>query len=251
LEFGLPNVQIFPDVEFLARSAADQFIQLAATAIQSHGIFSVALSGGSTPQSLYQILASEPFSEQVNWSQVHLFWGDERCVPPDHPDSNYFHAYKTLITNVPIPAENVHRIQAELAPKEAAQAYEETLLGFFQSMPDEDIRHRASFDLVLLGMGEDGHTASLFPGTEPVNEENRWVSALYVDRMGAWRVTLTPVVLNRAGKVIFLVAGSGKNWMLQKVLYGSYQPDRYPAQIIRPFSGDPLWLVDEAAASFF
>jgi 6-phosphogluconolactonase len=251
LEIGLPNVQIFPDLEFLARSAADQFIQLAGDCIRTHGIFSVALSGGSTPQSLYRVLASEPFSEQVDWSLVHLFWGDERCVPPNHPDSNYFHAFQTMITNIPIPEKNIHRIPAELSPKEAAVSYEETLLEFFQSLEDEEMRHRASFDLVLLGMGDDGHTASLFPGTEPIHEETRWVSALYVDRVGAWRITLTPVVLNRAGKVIFLVAGSGKNWTLQKVLYGSYQPDRYPAQIIRPFGEDPLWLVDEAAASFF
>jgi 6-phosphogluconolactonase len=251
LEIGLPNVQIFPDVEFLARGAADHFIQLASQSIQENGVFSVALSGGSTPQTLYQVLASEPFSEQVDWSKVHLFWGDERCVPPEHPDSNYHRAEKTFISNVPIPEANVHRILAELPPKEAAEAYEETLINFFNTLPDEESRHRASFDLVLLGMGEDGHTASLFPGTEPIHEANRWVSPLYVDPVGAWRITLTPVLINRAGKVIFLVAGSGKNWILQKVLYGSYQPERYPAQIIRPFSGDPLWLVDEAAASFF
>jgi 6-phosphogluconolactonase len=247
-DWKLPKVKIFPDVEFLALAAADHFIAAAADAIQSHGMFSVALSGGSTPQSLYRILASEPFSEKLDWSRIHLFWGDERCVPPDHPDSNYFRAQKTLLANIPVPEENIHRIKAELPPKEAAQSYEGILRQFFSPEPGQN--SNTSFDLTLLGMGDDGHTASIFPGTRAVHEEENWVSALYVDQVGGWRITLTPVILNQSRQALFLVAGSAKNWTLQKVLYGTYQPDRYPAQLIKPSGEEPLWLVDEAAASF-
>ncbi len=243
----MPKVQIFPDVEFLALAAADHFISAAASAIQAKGSFTVALSGGSTPMSLYRLLASEPFSEQVNWTRVHLFWGDERCVPPDHPDSNFYRAQTALINHVPIPEENIHRIQAENPPRQAAELYEQSLRDFFDSAETSP----KAFDLLLLGMGDDGHTASIFPGTSAVREKESWVTALYVDRVGAWRITLTPVILNRSNQALFLVAGGGKNWTLQKVLYGTYQPDRYPAQLIKPSGEEPQWFVDEAAASFY
>ncbi len=245
------KVKIFPDPQILARAAAEQFVQLAEQAIQAHGIFSAALSGGSTPHLLYRLLGSEPFSERVDWSRTHFFWGDERCVPPDHPDSNYLRAQQVLLAHIPIPEENVHRILAELSPKKAAEDYEETLLRFFTSLTDDQDREEASFDLALLGMGDDGHTASLFPGTAVIHEETRWVEALYVDKLAAWRVTLTPAILNRARHILFLAAGAGKSYTLQRVIYGSYQPDRYPAQIIRADKGDLLWMVDEAAAALF
>jgi 6-phosphogluconolactonase len=172
-------------------------------------------------------------------------------VPPDHPESNYLKAKQTLLDQIPVPDENIHRILAERSPEQAAEDYEETLLGFFSALADEEERTQASFNLVLLGMGDDGHTASLFPGTNVVHEDTRWVRALYVDKLAAWRVTLTPALLNRAQQVIFLVSGSGKSYTLQRVIYGSYQPDRYPAQVIRPKSGQVMWMVDEAAASLF
>lgn len=245
------NIKILPDPERLALTAAAHFIETVERTLQAREICSVVLSGGSTPLTLYHLLANEPYSEQVDWSRVHLFWGDERCVPSDLPESNYFKASRTLIDHVSIPEENVHRILTELKPEQAAENYEETLLRFFTSLPDEEERQNARFDLVLLGMGEDGHTASLFPGTPAIHEQTRWVAAHYVDKLAAWRVTLTPALLNRAANILFMAAGGGKSWALQKVLYGSYQPDRYPAQVIKPEVGNVLWLVDEAAATLF
>jgi 6-phosphogluconolactonase len=245
------TVKILPDSQHLALAAAELFVQVANHAVQTNGVFSAALSGGSTPQMLYKLLASEPFTEQVDWSRTQLFWGDERCVPPDHPDSNYGKAKQILLENVPIPEENVHRIEGELQPEQAAEKYEETLLRFFSSLPTEEQRSQASFDLVLLGMGDDGHTASLFPGTPAIEEQTRWVAAQYIDKMAAWRITLTPAILNRAAQVAFLVAGAGKSYTLERVIYGSYQPERYPAQVIQPASGNLIWMVDEDAAKLF
>ena len=247
----MANVQIYPDAQSLAQAAAERFIRASEEAIQTRGIFTTALSGGSTPQRLYRLLASEPYSERVDWSRTQVFWGDERCVPADHPESNYLKARQTLFDHIPIPEENIHRIPAELNPEQAAAAYEETLLHFFSGLDYEEDRTHARFDLVLLGMGDDGHTASLFPGTPAVREDTRWVTAQYVDRLAAWRITLTPAILNRAKQILFLISGAGKSYTLQRVIYGSYQPDRYPAQVIRPKGGELFWLVDESAAALF
>jgi 6-phosphogluconolactonase len=200
---------------------------------------------------LYKLFASEPYSEQVNWSKVHLFWGDERCVPHDHPESNYQKVQQNLLSAVPILPENVHRIPAELEPERAAETYEEKLLVYFSALSDSGDRQAASFDLVLLGMGDDGHTASIFPGSAAVHEQTRWVIAQYVDKLAAWRITLTPAILNRAESILFLVSGTGKSYTLQRVVYGSFQPERYPAQAIQAGNGKVVWLVDEAAASLF
>lgn len=247
----MPNVKIYPDPSQLAQAAAEQFIRIAEQAIQARGVFSVAFSGGTTPQMLYSLLSSEPFSERIDWSRAEIFWGDERCVPPDHPDSNYLKAKTVLLDLVPVSTDHVHRIMTENAPELAAEIYEETLLQFFSSLQDEEERNQAHFDLVLLGMGDDGHTASLFPGTPAVQEQTRWVAAQYIDKLAAWRVTLTPAIINRAKNILFLVSGAGKSYVLQRVLYGSYQPERYPSQIIRPRDGNLLWMVDEQAATLF
>lgn len=247
----MATVQIYPDTQYLAQAAVEIFIQTAETAIRERELFSVSLSGGSTPQALYQLLASEPFSERVDWARTQIFWGDERCVPPDHPDSNYFKAKTMMLDDVPVPENNIHRILAEHPPEQAAQEYEETLLSFFSSLPSREERENASFDLVLLGMGDDGHTASLFPGTPAIHEETRWTAAQYIDKLASWRITLTPAILNRASLVVFLVSGAGKSDTLQRVIYGSYQPERYPSQVIQPKNGQVLWMVDEPAASLF
>lgn len=247
----MANVQIFPDPQRLAQAAADLFIRTAQEAIRDRGFMVTALAGGTTPNMLYALLASESIRDQVDWQYVHIFWGDERCVPPTHPDSNYARSNTTLLSKVGLLPENIHRIPAEKKPELAAEEYEETLLQFFSSLPTEDLRNQASFDLILLGMGDDGHTASIFPGTPAVNENTRWVTALYVDKLAAWRITLTPALINRARQVLFLVSGPGKRDALQHVLYGSYLPDRYPAQIVQPRSGAALWMVDEAAAALF
>ncbi len=232
-----PTVRIFKDTDELNRAAAEIFIELAAQAIRERGQFLVAFSGGSTPTVLYRLLARE----SVDWTRVHVFWGDERLVPPDDPQSNYGQAHKALLKHVPIPTENVHRVVSEMEPAAAAMDYALTLKRF--ASPPLDWPR---FDLVLLGMGEDGHTASLFPGssvdmTEPVIA----VTAHYQGRP-AERVTLTPLVFNSAREIMFLVAGAGKAVTLSHVL-NDISPVQYPAQRIRPTDGKVTWMVDDAA----
>jgi 6-phosphogluconolactonase len=250
----MSEVKVYPDRASLARAAAEHLVAQAAEAVAAHGRFTVALSGGSTPHSTYALLASadnkhpREFAPRVDWPRVHVFWGDERCVPPDHPDSNYRMAREALLEKVPIPIENVHRIQGELPPDQAAAAYQSKLKSFLGA--------GGRFDLILLGVGTDGHTASLFPGTAAIHERKQWVVAHHVrrqgrspDKLGAWRITLTPIVVNAAAHVTFLVAGTGKAERLHQVLAGRYQPDVLPAQIVRPAGGQLLWLVDAAAAA--
>jgi 6-phosphogluconolactonase len=242
----MTDVQTYPDAENLTRAAAEHFFTLAESAIAARGRFAVAFCGGWTPRATYALLATPELAAQVDWSCVHVFWGDERCVPPDHPDSNYRMAREALLDHVPIPTQNVHRIRGEVEPEEAAAEYERTLRRFLSPPPEE---RGAEFDLVLLGMGDDGHTASLFPGSTALHERMRWVVAYYVDKLQAWRVTLTPVAINAAAQVTFIVSGVGKAKRLQQVLAGPYQPDVLPAQVVRPDGGRLLWLVDAAAAA--
>jgi len=231
-------------------TAARLFVAAADAAIHASGRFIVALSGGSTPQRLYARLATEPYVSRVEWSRVHWFWGDERCVPPGDPASNYRMAREALLDRVPVTEADVHRIRGEDNPVEAAAGYERTLretlatpAGAPRGTPG------ARFDLVLLGMGGNGHTASLFPGSAAVRERNRWVMAEYVSAASMWRVTLTPVLINAAAEAVFLVAGRDKAAMLHRVLEGPYDPDALPAQVIAPLDGRLRWLVDAAAAA--
>ena len=236
----MAEIQTYPDAASLARAAAEHFVTLAAEATAVRGRFAVALSGGSTPHATYTLLASDEFAARVDWPRVHVFWGDERCVPPDHPESNFRLAHEVLFSRVPIPSGNIHRAQGELEPEVAAQAYAEELLAFFGAPWPR-------FDLILLGMGDDGHVASLFPGSAALRETVRpvvAVTAYYQDRP-AHRVTLTPPAINVARQVLFLVTGANKAETLQAVLKG---PDgRFPAQQIRPTSGRLTWLVTETA----
>jgi 6-phosphogluconolactonase len=241
----MAEVRTYLDAASLARAAADHFVALAVEAIALRGRFAVALAGGSTPRATYELLASDELAPRVDWPRVHVFWGDERCVPPDHSDSNHRMARETLLDRVSLPARNAHRVPGELEPEQAAAAYEHTLRSFF-AQSSEGLLPR--FDLVLLGMGDDGHTASLFPGTAALRERTHWVVAHYVDKLGAWRVTLTPVAINAAAHVTFVVSGAGKSERLREVLAGPYQPDVLPAQIVQPIDGHLLWLVDAAAA---
>lgn len=236
------KVEVVADEAALARAAAERFVALAAAAIGEHGRFAVALSGGETPQPTYRLLATAEFSSRLDWSSVYFFWGDERCVPPSHPESNFRMAHESLLSHILLPAENVHRLRAELPPHQAAQEYERELRIFFaeSALP--------RFDLVLLGLGEDGHIASLFPGSLLLHEKARWVSADYVEKLAAWRITLTPPALNAAAQIIFLISGQDKAARLREVWSGPHQPDLLPAQIIRPSDGEVLWLVDAAAA---
>lgn len=231
------SVQILLNANDLARRAAELIVRAAQ---QTDARFSVALSGGSTPERLYALLAVPEFASQIVWSRVHIFWGDERCVPPDHPDSNYRMARETLLGRVPIPPENVHRIVGELDPPQAAALYEQHLQTFLGDKP--------RFDLILLGMGNDGHTASLFPHTPALHEQTRWVVANHAPAQPSWRVTLTPLAINAAAQVVFLVAGSEKAETLRRVLNGPYIPDELPAQLVQPSNGELTWMVDRAAA---
>lgn len=240
-----PHVEVLPDPSALAAEAATRFAMLAQEVVAEGRRFAVALSGGSTPRAAYALLASPPLRDQVPWPRVHLFWGDERCVPPHDPQSNYRMAREVLLDHIPIPAGNVHRVLAEHGPVEAAEAYERELRRFFHS-PAPQI---PSFDLVLLGLGADGHTASLFPGTAALDEEERLAVANYVPQQNAWRVTLTFPVLNAAGHVIFLVAGAGKAARVRDVLAATSPANRLPAQRIRPTSGILTWMIDRAAAA--
>ena len=240
---GQLPVQIVPDPAHLAQRAAENFVALSAAAIEKRGRFLATLSGGNTPRAMLSLLASPAIAAQVDWGGVHVFWGDERCVPPDHPESNYNMARQTLLAHVPIPDGNIHRMQGELDPLQAAASYEALLHSFTQG------GRPFRCDLIYLGMGEDGHTASLFPGTAAIHEKQRWVLAHYVEKMGMWRITLTPHVINAAAHIRFLVQGSGKAETLQQVLMGPRQVDRFPSQVIHAGSGDDLlWLVDRAAA---
>jgi 6-phosphogluconolactonase len=236
------DIIITPDAEALASEAAQRFASLAREAVEHRGRYSVALSGGSTPASLYKLLASHLYRNRIPWQSVYLFWGDERCVPPSDPASNYRLAEETLIRRVPIPADNQFRIRGELAPDAAARHYGNVLQDFFCGP-------RPRFDLVLLGLGSDGHTASLFPGSSTLVETEKLavpVEAHYQDRP-AWRVTLTLPAINMARDVLFLVQGDDKAEIVQAVLEGPEAS--FPAQGVRPVAGQLTWLLDAPAAS--
>ncbi|XGV97658.1 MAG: 6-phosphogluconolactonase [Leptolyngbya sp. BL-A-14] len=240
------QIQVLADAEALTQAAATEFVKQAKQAIATSGRFTVALSGGSTPKSLYALLATEPWRRQIPWSHVHFFWGDERHVPPDHADSNYRMTQERLLFQVPVPAENVHRIQTENPDASSVAAgYEQAIRQFFKLHENE----LPQFDLVLLGMGPDGHTASLFPHTKVIHEQTRLVAAPWVEKFKTYRITLTPPVLNNANHIIFFVTGAEKAETLKAVLEGEYQPDRFPSQLIQPTHGTVLWMVDQAAAS--
>lgn len=241
------TVQILPDPLALARALAELVADRAATALAARGRFTLSLAGGSTPKAAYGLLASDEFAPRIDWSRVLVFFGDERCVPPDHPLSNYRMAREVLLDRVPIPPANVHRVRGELDPRDAAAEYEALLRGLL-GIDAADAPARG-LDLVLLGLGEDGHTASLFPGQRAVQAARRWVVAEYVSAVSMWRVTLAPVVLNSAEDVAFVVAGEGKAAVLRQVVEGPQESDRLPAQVIRPTRGRLTWLVDRGAAA--
>ena len=241
----MKSFEIFATPLEMFEAAARLFTTRAAEAVSLRGRFTAALSGGRTPVELYSLLAREPFESRIPWACVHLFWVDERCVPPDHEESNYGMARELLLDHVPIPPANIHRMHGEMDPAYAAARYEEGLRQFFASAGDAF----PAFDLVLLGLGEDGHTASLFPGTRAVKETVRWVLGYHVDAQKGWRITLTPPVINAAREVVFIVAGGGKASVLRDVLEGPNRPDVLPAQIVRPGGGEPLWMVDRNAAA--
>ena len=237
------EIIICRDTGELSRKAAEQFVALARQAIAAHGRFCVALSGGSTPKALYSMLATAEFNLQLAWRQIHLFWGDERCVAPDHAESNFRMVKESLLSKIVIPAENVHRMIGEFEPAVAAAAYETELRQFFLLSPEQLPR----FDLVLLGLGEDGHTASLFPGSSALNETRRLVATTYVEKLNAHRLSLTFPVINNAAQIAFLVAGESKSAIVKEIL--TSEKCDYPAARIWPENGQLIWFVTQDAAS--
>lgn len=236
------EVRVFNDDAELARGAADEISLRIRRTLRESDRFTWALSGGSTPRALYRLLAGDPYRESLPWHAIHFFWGDERHVPPDHPQSNFRMAREAMLDAVPVPAGNIHRIAAEEPDAErAALRYEMELRSFFALAPGEWPR----FDLVLLGLGKDGHTASLFPGSAALHERERLVVAPWVEAQKSFRITLTPPVLSHARCTLFLVSGGEKAEALRAVLEGERQPDLYPAQVVE---GNRLWMVDRAAA---
>ena len=236
------EIIICRDVEALSRRAAGQFVTLARQAIAARGRFAVALSGGSTPKVLYSLLATTEFSSRLDWGKIHLFFGDERCVAPDHAESNYRMVDEALLAKIVIPSANVHRMAGEIAPEAGAADYAAQIAGFFHLQGTQQPR----FDLVFLGLGEDGHTASLFPHSSALNEMNRWVATTYVERLKAHRLTLTFPAINGAAQITFLITGQSKAAVVQEILAG--RNSTAPAARIEAKAGKLTWLISEDAA---
>ncbi len=236
------EVVIKPTPTEVSKALADWISSYIEETLANQDRFTFVLTGGGSPKELYTLLASPPYKTSINWDKVHLFWGDERAVPFSDDRNNAKMTFETLIDNVPVPPDQVHVIQTELGPNPAATAYETLLKTYF----DEE---GPTFDLVLNGMGEDGHTLSLFPGQPVIHEKDAWVKAYWLDAQQMYRITMTAPLVNRAGRVVFLTFGTGKAHALKEVLKGARNVDHYPSQIIQPQSGELYWFVDQAAAS--
>jgi 6-phosphogluconolactonase len=241
LRTGRAHVEVWPDASALITRAAELLAETARQSTAARDRFTIALAGGSTPRALYERLAGEAYAPRLPWPETHVFWSDERCVPPESNESNYGMAHEALLARVAIPAEQIHRLRGEDDPRQAARDYERILEANFDESPPR-------FDLILLGMGADGHTASLFPDSAALEETEQLVAAPYVAELKSHRLTMTPRLINAARSVIFLVTGQAKAASLSAVLEGERDPRRYPSQLIAPESGELVWLVDEAAA---
>ncbi len=237
----MPNVHVSATAEESARQAAELIAALSERAVRDRGRFAVALSGGSTPRRLHALLASEEYRERISWPHWRIFWGDERAVRPDHDESNFRMARETLLNHVPLSQAHVHRIPTEFDPDRAATEYEQTIRqALFADIP--------VFDLILLGMGDDGHTASLFPGSEALQEDKRLVVSDWVPHLDAHRITFTLPLINRAAAVAFLVEGAHKAKMVQRMLQPGPAEEPLPASLVQPTDGELHWFLDSAAA---
>lgn len=237
------EVQIFSDLMAISQKAAEMFVLLTRESISEKGRFAVAISGGSTPKRFYSLLGSAAYRDQIDWPSVHFFWADERCVPKEDEENNFKLASETFLSRVPVPDRNIHRIKGEKGPEIGTKDYGGRIRSFFGTLG------LPVFDLILLGMGEDGHTASLFPGSKILQERERLAVPVYLERPGVDRITLTLPVLNNASQILFLVSGSSKAEAVRSVLEGGKASRRFPASLIRPLHGSVTWLIDEEAAS--
>lgn len=247
------NLNISADLNLLSIAVADWMVEYISETLQKQDRFTLVLSGGSTPKKLHELLTTEAYLRKIDWSKVHIFFGDERFVPFNDERNNAKMAFDTLLDHVPVAKDHVHIMKTEnITPEDSAKAYETILKTYFHSVdrrPSTVDRIRHTFDLVLLGMGDDGHTLSLFPGkTEVIHETEKLCTSLWLESQNMYRVTLTHPIVNQAAAVAFLAAGSNKADVLKEVLYGIYNPDVYPSQIIKP-AGQLHWFVDEAAAT--
>jgi len=236
------ELNIYKDADELSNEVAKWLINYIAETLKKKDRFTIALSGGSTPHKLNTLLAADPYKQQIDWSKLHIFFGDERAVPFEDSRNNAKMAYDTLLNHVPVPADQVHVMRTDISPEASAVEYEKILHQYFHA-------HTTSFDLVFLGMGDDGHTLSLFPGTPVIHDEDKLATAFYLKEQDMYRITLTASIVNRSAIVAFLVTGSSKAPALKEVIEGDYNPDKYPAQIIKPARGEVFWFTDEAAAA--
>jgi len=235
------ELHIAKDPQQLSENLAAWISNYIQEVLQDQEQFTFVLSGGNTPKQLYQLLAKEPYQQMIPWEKIHFFWGDERVVPFEDERNNARMAYETLLTPMRIPKANIHVMRTDLAPEAAVEEYEKLLKQYFK---DSDV----TFDLVLLGMGDDGHTLSLFPGMPVVKEQKDWVKAFFLPAQHMFRITLTAPVVNKAACVIFMATGAGKAVTLKNVIEGTFNAEQFPSQLIRPQDGELHWFVDEAAA---
>jgi 6-phosphogluconolactonase len=236
------ELHTFKDADALSYAVAEWIAGIIGETLKKQDRFTIALSGGSTPERLHRILAAAPYKERIDWSKLHIFWGDERAVPFEDSRNNAKMAYDTLLNFVPVPAAQIHVMRTDITPEQSAAEYQKILHEYFGATGP-------SFDLVLLGMGDDGHTLSLFPGTAVVHEEKLWATSFFLKAQDMYRITLTRPIVNRAARIAFLTTGPKKAHALKEVLKGTYNPDMYPSQTIMPQAGELHWFVDEAAAA--
>lgn len=239
----MAQIHTFPNEAQLAQAAAKAIVETGVEKVSSQGRFTLVLSGGETPKDTYRMLPEMASALGLDWNSVFILFGDERCVPPDHPDSNYGMVQKTLLSQIEIPEGNILPMRCTVSPDDAAHAYEDTLRELLTNQWD------GRLDLVLLGIGPDAHTASLFPGSTALEETSRLVTPVYVDKLESWRLTLTPAALNSAERIMFLVQGEAKSEAVKHVFENPYSPQRWPAQVVQPEDGRVDWFMDEAAAS--
>lgn len=236
------RIHIYPTLQEVSMAAAELFVQKVSQAVKQRGQCHVVLAGGETPRHTYEIVGASPYCARLPWKDIHMYWGDERCVPAAHHLSNQKMARQSLLNHVPIPPENIHPITYEDSPQQAAEKYElllRQLLG--QTHPQ--------FDLILLGLGNDGHTASLFPYTDVLQEKESWVSPVYLQEQDMYRITLTPPILNQGRDILFLISGANKQQVVREVVEGPKDTTRLPAQLIQPPNGNVYWLLDQEAAA--
>lgn len=236
------TLHIQPTPALLSKNLAEWMTASIEAVLKEKDQCTWVLTGGNSPKALYALLATEPYRSRINWNKLHIFWGDERAVPFSDERNNARMSFESFLNLVPVVKGQVHIMQTDIDPTSSAAAYEQILHHYFGSTGQ-------SFDIVLSGMGDDGHTLSLFPGTAVIHEKDAWVKAFYLEPQKMYRITLTAPIVNRAGKVVFLAFGAGKAHALKEVLEGAPNPDVYPSQVIQPVSGELHWFVDEAAAA--